>query len=200
MIDDEDEDYDEAGEEDEDESTEEDEDGEERDTTVRAGRRVQVHGDSGEFKAGLVEKLIPAQKSRPNEYWRIPDYEKVEHEWKQHAQVKWDDGATTTVRVDELQVEDNPIERAFREINEKASEEIEKHLSDATDALSKALDLSEKYGIPFDTNISFLSNTYTPDSLKKLHPKVSKEFIEEVTGAYSEDDFEYGGWRHSAVC
>lgn len=190
MIDDEDEDYDDTGEED---SEEESEENEVRDATVRVGGRVQIEED-GVFHAGVLESIVPAQRSRPDKWWELQGQK---HTWSKHAVVKWDTGPTSTVLLDALVVEDNAMERQFRIALNKANEEMAKHLEAASKSLDKAVKISEKYGIPFDSSISFISNTYTPSTVKELHPKVDDDFINDVSGVWDENQYEYGGWRHS---
>jgi methionine aminopeptidase len=80
----------------------------------------------------------------------------------------------------------------------KRLKEIDEHLENACRELDAAVNISEKYGIPFSTNISFISQNYNPKSRSKKYPDLDSDFLESVTGTYgSEDDY---GWQHSAVC
>jgi hypothetical protein len=66
----------------------------------------------------------------------------------------------------------------------------------ASKYLQEAVDISEETGVPFDTNISFLSQSYRPGSTDERFPEVDYAFVKEVTECYNE----YEGWEHSAVC
>lgn len=89
------------------------------------------------------------------------------------------------------------LEKEFKVTAEKVTEEINQKLNLASNYLSEAVRLSEKHGIPFDTNISFLGQSYTPKSFDSKYADVDSELVEELTGVY---DMEYDGWLHSAVC
>lgn len=89
------------------------------------------------------------------------------------------------------------LEKEFKATAESVTKKISVKLALASKFLSEAVALSEKYGIPFDTNISFLSQSYLPDSFEDKYPEVDTELVEELTGVY---DMEYSGWQHSQVC
>jgi hypothetical protein len=64
--------------------------------------------------------------------------------------------------------------------------------------MEEATKIAERYGVPFRSGISPISNQYFPNSLKEKFKDVSDDFINEISDTYNE----YGsiGWRHSAVC
>jgi hypothetical protein len=88
------------------------------------------------------------------------------------------------------------LEEEFIAVHDKMLDELKKHLKDAEDSLDKAVALSEMNGIPFYSNISFLSNSYVPTSLKEKFKGLSTSTVEEVTGVWED----YPGWHHSQIC
>lgn len=91
------------------------------------------------------------------------------------------------------------LEEKFKKAQEKAMEEINVCLDNASAELDKAVKISEKYGIPFGSKISFLYQTYRPMS---FHEKW-KELVNETDDIYELLDFglpEDEGWEHSMVC
>ncbi len=96
------------------------------------------------------------------------------------------------------------LETKFKEAHEKASAEINEHLEKASVELLAAIKVSEKYGIPFSTNVSFLPNTYTPESFSKMWKKLDKDSLnnlfEEIDLYVDAYCLDYGGWEHSDVC
>lgn len=95
-------------------------------------------------------------------------------------------------------IKQTELEKEFVSVSDKFHNEIKKHLKDAREALKKAIDLSEEYGIPFESPISFLCNSYIPSSLHGKFGDIDKDFVAEITGVYNEYDSD--GWEHSAVC
>lgn len=187
----------EYGDEDEEELDSEDEEYEERNPDVSVGGRVQLVESSG-IQEGVLEAVVPAKSNqRPDNWYFVPETEP--HDWEPTGRVKWDIGITTEVRLSRLDPVDSPIERKFRLAVTQANAEMNKHLEDASEALRKAVEVAEKYGVPFDSNISPIGNTYSPESVRSLHPKVSTDFIDSLTGTYDEENYEYGGWKHSAA-
>ncbi len=91
------------------------------------------------------------------------------------------------------------FEKEFQECLNMNKEKIEQKLREASDALDEACGLSEKFGIPFHSNVSEISQCYIPSGLKDKWPDVPQEFIDEATDTW--DEWGYGGgWQHSAVC
>lgn len=182
--------------EDEDESDDEEED----DREVKVGARVQQSGgdeDIAEPMGGVIESIEPAQMEKAREYWKFS--EEDQDKMEPHATIKWDDGTTESIRCDYVDLEDNEIERQFRKACAEGKKKIEKKLATAAKALDEAEELAEKYGIPFHSGVSPLSQSYYPTTTSELYPDLDREFIDSLSGAYHSD---YGeeGWQHSAVC
>lgn len=92
----------------------------------------------------------------------------------------------------------NPeLEAEFTAHVEKIQSQIQKHVDRAGEELDKAVALADKHGVAFSSNISFLSQDYTPPVIEKFSD-LDQDFINDTTGTYSEYDSE--GWQHSAVC
>jgi hypothetical protein len=92
--------------------------------------------------------------------------------------------------------EQSDLEKEFKESAEKYSRLIAAKVAQACQLLSEACAISEEHGIPFDSNISFLSQGYVPDSFATKFKGLDREIMYEVTGVYNE----YEGWQHSQVC
>jgi hypothetical protein len=100
--------------------------------------------------------------------------------------------------------ESNPeLEAEFRELIDSHTNEINSYLAQAEAALDKAIEVSEKYGVPFYANISSLSNGYVPKSFTaSKFSALDRDVLGEMTEVYDSygDIYSYGGWVHSAVC
>jgi len=96
--------------------------------------------------------------------------------------------------------EDGELEAEFRKTYNEVGPHIEALLKDAMSLLDAAVELSEKHGIPFEANISPLSQSYTPTSYEKKFAGLSQDFVVDLTDAYPGGEYGGDGWEHSAVC
>ncbi len=87
------------------------------------------------------------------------------------------------------------LEKEFQELVDEVHSRIFEKLSEASTALREAMQIADEHGVSFDSNISFLSQTYKADLLEKFK-ELDSEFVQEVTDCYGE----YDGWQHSSVC
>jgi hypothetical protein len=163
--------------------------------TVQVGDRVQFNHD-GTMEDGEVISVTPAEKERPEDYWRHSEEE--QRKFWDTATVRWDNGGESTMSVHELDPQDSELEREFRNVNSEALEKINAKVAEASAALREAVKISEKYGVPFGAGISFLSNDYYPKSFEDKFGELDSDFVSDITDTYNE----YGdyGWTHSAVC
>jgi hypothetical protein len=90
------------------------------------------------------------------------------------------------------------LEEEFKAALKIAKDKINAKLAEAMDALVEAENISEEYGIPFHSNISPLSQTYTPASYKKKFGDIP-DIVDELSN-WDNAPGEYEGWEHSAVC
>jgi len=165
---------------------------------VEVGARVQKHTDDPTLPmGGVIESHEPAEMERPKEYWKLAP-EDIEKTYE-HFVIKWDDGSTERVQQYSVSLEDTEIERQYRKVAHEAGEKIDKLLAKAAKAISDAEEIADKYGVPFNSGVSPLSQSYFPSTTSELFPDLDSEFVNDVTGAYHS---EYGeeGWQHSAVC
>jgi len=164
------------------------------------GNRCQwLDDDTDEITGGTVESILPPKKPKPCDWYDSSKYTETDRlDFITYANVNWDDGTTDAVDIDDLDEEDSDLEKQFRQTASKALKLIHAKVAEAETALSEACDISEKYGVPFDSNISFLSQSYSPDTMEEKFPNVDLSFINEITG--SSNEYGYGGWEHSAVC
>jgi hypothetical protein len=102
---------------------------------------------------------------------------------------------------DELQERKfSALEKEFLKIQEDTKAEIDKHISQAKASLREAVRIADERGMPFrSAGISFLSNTYVPETFYKKFPKMDRDWLSEVADIYT-DGYDIIGWRHSAVC
>lgn len=91
------------------------------------------------------------------------------------------------------------LEEKFQKAYEKASSKINKQLEIAREAISKAEEISEEYGIPFCSDITPLSMSYRPESYSEKWGDLDGD-LNELTGGEIYSLPEYEGWEHSAVC
>jgi hypothetical protein len=115
-----------------------------------------------------------------------------------YANVKWDDNTTDCVDVEDLDPEDTQLEREFRTSATSVLDEIQKKVAAGAKLLEEAVALSEAHGIPFNSEISFLGQSYFPESFQEKYGDVNSDIVYAITEATSE----YGdaGWEHSDVC
>lgn len=168
-------------------------------TFVAGGRCQWIDRDNDEVTGGTVETVIPPKRMRVNDYWNTSKYSETEREEMiTYAVVKWDDNTTDTVDMDDLDVEDTPLEREFRLKANEVLAEIHRKCSEGARLLSEAVKLSEEHGIPFHPEISFLGQSYFPNSFEEKYKGVDRDLVYSITDASSE--YGYGGWEHSDVC
>ena len=88
------------------------------------------------------------------------------------------------------------LEKKFKTAQNKANKEIDKQMTIALEAVQKACEISEQYGVPFYASVSPLGQSYKPDSFFEKWGELDnvEELLDE--GYVSE----YEGWEHSAVC
>ncbi len=86
------------------------------------------------------------------------------------------------------------LEETFRQVLEANREELKQHLRDATVALEKAVELSESTGIPFESSISQVSQSYCPTSYPEKFGGLDKNAVCDLTWVWDLDGY---GWQHS---
>lgn len=159
----------------------------------KVGDRVQRIEDSDEISEGTIIELFFEQRGLSSY-----DVHKKHENVLTKVKVKWDLGEEEIVRVYSISLLDSELEREFRNTANETLREIQENIATATSALEKAISISERDGIPFSSNISFIGQCYVPQSLRSLHPDINRELVNSITESYS--DSGYPGWEHSAVC
>ncbi len=96
------------------------------------------------------------------------------------------------------QEKDTTLEKEFEALYDMIGSEIQEKLNLAAANLEEAVKLSKKHGVPFSSHISFIRNTYLPSSFKEKFGKLDDDYISNMD-IYI-DDYNSGGWQHSAVC
>jgi hypothetical protein len=151
------------------------------------GDRVQLREEDEDILVGEVKSLGTTQGDGET----IPT-----------VTVLWD-SETETEEYDEdlleLEGEEDELETEFKQVVDDHMQEIKAQLKIASDAISKAEELSEKYGLPFRAYVSPLSQNYFPTTFSDKFGELDSDFVSEIVGAWSEYPSE-GGWEHSAVC
>lgn len=92
------------------------------------------------------------------------------------------------------------LEEEFKHLMTSVGDQIEKKLAVAEQALADAIELSNKFGIPFYANISQLSQAYVPPSYEEKFQELDSDFVMDLTDVSSYDLGSANGWRHSAIC
>lgn len=92
------------------------------------------------------------------------------------------------------------LEAEFRKVFKSHIDKIDKQLEIASKAIAKAEKLAEKYGLPFSSNVSPLSQSYFPESFVEKFGDLDSDTVYDITGAYTSYYNEGAGWEHSAVC
>jgi hypothetical protein len=166
------------------------------------GERCQWEDrDTNEVFNGTVSSIIPSKRVKPKDWWDTSKYTQADlDDMVTYANVTWDDGTEDAVDIDDLDSEDSELERQFRTTVNSVSDQIHKKLDEASAALSEAVALSEKHGIPFSASVSFLGQSYFPTSFPGKFGELDSDFVSGITGAYTEYYGEGVGWEHSDVC
>ncbi|HVI42688.1 MAG TPA: hypothetical protein VM577_18745 [Anaerovoracaceae bacterium] len=100
----------------------------------------------------------------------------------------------------ELSEEDQAaLEAKFKKAYDKAVAKIEEQIEIASEAISKAEEISEKYGIPFHSSITPLSQSYRPASFSEKWAGL-EDSLDDLTDGELYGVPDYEGWEHSAVC
>jgi len=153
----------------------------------KVGDRVQcVDEDDEVIGVGVIQEL----------HSREDDGEMVDF-----ANVLWDGtskAAEVHVEFLEPEKDESELEAEFKKVVEAHQSKIDEQLAIAAKAIAKAEKISEKYGIPFYSGVSPLSQPYWPASFSTKFGGLDSDFVSDITGTYNEYDSE--GWRHSAVC
>ena len=94
------------------------------------------------------------------------------------------------------------FERVFLEKNDEVHKQIREKIEEASKILMEAENLSEKYGVPFYSDISGLGQYYTPASLSSLGSDAKWVLYDfDIPDECLYDGEIYGGgWQQSAIC
>jgi hypothetical protein len=96
--------------------------------------------------------------------------------------------------------QDNKLEEEFVKAVEETQLEIKKYLDEAKAALAKAVEVSEKNGIPFESTIySWCSRVYTPVSLSEKWEELDRQDEDRFSELLEECGFNGcpdTGWEH----
>lgn len=98
------------------------------------------------------------------------------------------------------ETENSELEAEFKALCDAHMSEINEQIDVARVAIRKAVELSEKYGIPFSSDITPLGMSYCPDSYYGKFDELDKGFVSEVAGASLWNMYGGSGWEHSDVC
>ena len=176
-------------------------------TNFKAGDKIQKHDNNssiGVRDGVLVEYHEPIrQKPMKNgvidydAYYALTDKEQAE--CLPYSTVKWEDsGKEERIISWSIHQRDTEFEREFRLAQRAAQKLIDEKLKIAMDALSEAETISTETGVPFMSNISPVSQSFTPSTVKNKFPNIEQYAVQEISG--TNNDYGYDGWQHSAVC
>jgi hypothetical protein len=157
------------------------------DNEFKVGDRVQLVNEDNEIEnVGVIQELHSREDNG-----EVVDF----------ANVIWEDNITATeeyISVLQLKEDTSELEAEFKKVVKAHQSKIDEQLAIAAKAIAKAEKISEKYGIPFHSSVSPLSQPYWPSSFSTKFGGLDSDFVSDITGTYNEYDSE--GWRHSAVC
>lgn len=143
---------------------------------------------------GEVTEITSPKRLKPKDYWKSTTEEQLE--MVTNVTVKFDSSGESKVLDEEkLSIQDSKLEREYRKTCYSVTAQINEKLLLAHKYLYEAETLSEKFGVPFHSSISPLSQNYKPLSLEL-------EFSDyrELSKSITEVDSDYDGWEHSQVC
>jgi hypothetical protein len=92
------------------------------------------------------------------------------------------------------------LEADFKQLMDTVGEEIFQRVRLAEENLRAAVELSDKHGIPFFSNVSELGQAYVPNSFSNKWKKLSKELVRDLTEVFPDDLKNGDGWSHSQIC
>lgn len=163
-------------------------------TEYKVGDRVQkIDGDNSISEGTILQLFFVSMKVGSYFNKNTPTYEDV----LDKVEVIWDDGSKEVLSPYKISFLDSELEREFRNSTSEVLSLIKEKVLEAETALNKAVAISEKYGIPFSSSVSFLGQSYTPETMSSLHPDIDQDLIDSITSTYDHCE---SGWQHSAVC
>jgi len=93
------------------------------------------------------------------------------------------------------------LEAEFQALVDGVRINIDAHVEKATEELRKAVALSEIHGVPFRPGISFLRNSYMPQSFfDSKFSELDQNAVCEIASVWGDYLFDGSGWQFSAVC
>jgi hypothetical protein len=95
----------------------------------------------------------------------------------------------------------NQLEKEFEALYKSIGQEIEKKISQAEKLFQEAVELADKFGVPFQTSIfNDQRSFYVPTSFGERFAALDKEFAMDITdiGQYRLGNAR--GWTHSQIC
>ena len=109
--------------------------------------------------------------------------------------------------LDLITPEDSQLAEEFSQLCKSVHKEIDDKISQAAVLLREAVEISEKNGVPFSSQVSFLGNSFVPGSFSKSKfAKLDTNQVCEIAGVYGEyirdmfGGYGNGSWVHSGVC
>ena len=142
------------------------------------------------------ENDLIQSSSDPNKLGVITSIDSKPTYYKKYN-VTWDDGSTDSVSEYTVEKRDDEFAREFREAFYSKIDLIKAKLDLADTILSQAVELSEELGVPFNSNISPLYNSYIPKTFQTKFPKVTIELVQNLIDS---EDWHSCGWKHSQIC
>lgn len=94
------------------------------------------------------------------------------------------------------------LEKEFQVLHDAFGKEIESKVEQFQKLMAEAVELSDRYGIPFACTLTpSMRGWYVPDSFSERFASLDKEMVSELTDV-SEYKLgrSYGGWQHSNIC
>ncbi len=91
------------------------------------------------------------------------------------------------------------LEEEFLALSSTIGEQIKAKVKLAEKYLDEAIELSDKHGIPFDSAVSGLGQSYVPQLYHQRFKPLGKELVADLLDM-SQYDLDHRGWERSAIC
>lgn len=163
-------------------------------TEYKVGDRVQKIDSANSISEGTILQLFFVSMKIESYFNKnTTKYEDV----LDKVEILWDDGTKESLSLYKISPLDSELEREFRNSASEVLSLIKEKVLEAETALNKAVAISEKYGIPFHSTVSFLGQNYIPETMASLHSDIDQDLIHSISSTYDHCE---SGWQHSAVC
>lgn len=145
-----------------------------------------------------IVEVMPAKEmpTLSSNFYKLS--KKEQDEYYLRYKVEYEDGRIEIGNQFSYIKRDTEVEREFRAFVSSVEAKINEKLDQAAKLIYEAENISEEYGIPFDSSVSLVGNTYVPESKENKTFPVSEDFFNSVTAEYTNEYGEFSGWQKSS--